>query len=70
MQYLVVGEPIEMGVLPPQQMVSLLEQMIIPSIEACVKLGAEKKILAGGAFSGGRGSIDEPTILGSVQAGR
>jgi hypothetical protein len=54
MQYLVVSEPNEMGVLPPQQMAQLLEQMILPSLEVAVKKEAERKILAGGVFSGGR----------------
>jgi muconolactone delta-isomerase len=54
MQYLVVSEPIEMGVLPPQQMAQLVEQMVLPSLEAAVKMEAEGKILAGGAFSGAR----------------
>ncbi len=38
MQYLPIGEPIEMGVLSPQQMAPLLEQVILPSIETCAKM--------------------------------
>ncbi len=69
MQYLAVGEPIEMGVLSPQQMVPLLEQMIIPSIEACVTLEAEKKILAGGVFSGSRGGVMIMEAASNEEAG-
>jgi muconolactone delta-isomerase len=54
MQYLVVSEPIEMGVLPPQQMAQLVEQKILPSLEVLIKKEAEGKILAGGAISGAR----------------
>jgi hypothetical protein len=69
MQYLAIGEPIEMGVLSPQQMAPLLEQMILPSIEACVKLEAEKKILAGGAFSGARGGAVIMEAASNEEAG-
>jgi len=39
----------------PQEMVQWLEQRIIPSEEAVIKLEAEGKILAGGDLSGRRG---------------
>jgi hypothetical protein len=69
MQYLAIGEPIEMGVLLPQQMAPLLEQMILPSIEACIKLEVEKKILAGGVFSGGRGGAVIMEAASNEEAG-
>ena len=56
MKYLVLMEL--MGSVPvssPQQMVQWLEQTIIPSEESVMKLEAEKKVLAGGDLSGGRG---------------
>ena len=56
MQYLVTMEMRE--ALSPtafQDMLSWLEQVIIPSEEAVIKLTAEKKILAGGDLSGRRG---------------
>lgn len=57
MKYFVRMESIEAGLLPPQQMAQLLEQRIIPSIEACAKLESEKKILAGGGISGARAGV-------------
>ena len=54
MLYLITMESLETGLLPPQQVAQLLEHQIIPGLEACVKLEAEKKILAGGAFTGMR----------------
>jgi len=39
----------------PQELVRWLEQMVIPSEEAVIKLEAEGKILAGGDLSGRRG---------------
>jgi len=39
----------------PQELVQWLEQMIVPSEEAVIKLEAEGKILAGGDLSGRRG---------------
>jgi muconolactone delta-isomerase len=56
MKYLVTMELI--GIPPaasPQEMVRWLEQTIIPSEEAMMKLEAERKILAGGDLSGRRG---------------
>jgi muconolactone delta-isomerase len=57
MKYLVKMESIETGLLPPQQLAQVIEQNIIPGIEGCIKLEGEKKILAGGGFSGGRGGV-------------
>ena len=56
MKYLVTMELI--GTPPAaslQEMVQFLEQMIIPSEEAMIKLEADGKILAGGDLSGRRG---------------
>jgi hypothetical protein len=50
-------------------MAPLLEQMIIPSIEACVKMEAERKILAGGAFSGSRGGAVIMEAASNEEAG-
>lgn len=57
MKYLVSMESIETGLLPPQQMAELMEQTIIPSIDAVVKLEEEKKILAGGGLVGKRAGV-------------
>ena len=57
MKYLVTMELIGSPPLAsPQELVQWLEQMVIPSEEAMVKLEAEGKILAGGDLSGRRGS--------------
>jgi len=56
MKYLVTMEL--MGSVPvasPQEMAQWLEQTIIPSEKAVMKLEAEKKVLAGGDLSGRRG---------------
>lgn len=50
--YLVKGEAVELGPIPPQQMIQLMEQVFIPSHEMIVKLEKEGKILAGGLFVG------------------
>lgn len=53
--YLVVGEYVEPGpLLPPQQLVQLVENVVIPSFEAMAKLEDQKKILAGGVAAGTR----------------
>jgi len=54
MKYLVSMESIETGLVPPQQMAELIEQQILPSIEAVVKLEEEEKVLAGGVPVGKR----------------
>ena len=56
MKYLVTMELI--GTVPvasPQELVQWMEQTVIPSEEAAMKLEAEGKILAGGDLSGRRG---------------
>ena len=58
MKYLVTMELI--GAPPaasPQQLVEHLEQRIIPTHEALMKLEEEKKIVAGGDISGRRGTV-------------
>ena len=57
MLYLVTMETIEPGLLPPQQTSQLVEQVIIPSLEALAKLETERKVLAGGAFAGARSAV-------------
>lgn len=54
-RYLVTGEYVDPGpLLPPQQLVQLLEQMVLPSFEALAKLEEQKKILGGGLVAGAR----------------
>lgn len=56
MKYLVMMELIGTPpVASPQDLVRWLEQMVIPSEEAVIKLESEGKILAGGDLSGRRG---------------
>ena len=56
MKYLVTMELIGTPpVVSPQEFVQFLEQIVIPSEEAVIKLEAEGKILAGGDLSGRRG---------------
>ena len=53
--YHVIGEYVDPGaLLPPQGLVPIAEQVILPSFEALAKLQDEKKILAGGIYSGDR----------------
>lgn len=56
MMYLVTLELIGGAPSSPQDMVQHLEQRIIPTHEALMKLQAEKVILAGGDMSGRRGA--------------
>ena len=57
MKYLVtmelIGSP---PMTSPPELVQWLEQMVIPSEEAMIKLEADRKILAGGDLTGRRGS--------------
>jgi hypothetical protein len=53
--YLVTGEYVDPGpLLPPQQVVQMLEQLVIPSFDALAKLEKDKKILGGGIIAGAR----------------
>lgn len=54
-RYLVTGEYVDPGpMLPPQQLVQLIEQTVLPSFEALAKLEEQKKILGGGIVAGAR----------------
>jgi muconolactone delta-isomerase len=56
MKYLVILELIGTPpVGPPEELVRFLEQVVIPSEEAAIRLMSEGKILAGGDLTGGRG---------------
>lgn len=57
MLYLVTMESLEMGMLPAQQQVQMIEHLVIPSVEAMTKLEAEKKVLAGGVIAGTRNGV-------------
>lgn len=53
--YLVTGKYVDPGpMLPPQQLVQQLEQLVLPSFEALAKLQEQKKILGGGIVAGAR----------------
>ena len=56
MQYLVMGSG-GPGPGSPEEAVQLLEGMVIPSFEYMVKLGSEKKLLAGGLPVGDRAFV-------------
>jgi len=53
--YLVTGEYVDPGpLLPPEQLVQMVEQMVLPSFEALAKLEEQKKVLGGGIVCGAR----------------
>lgn len=53
--YLVIGEYLDPGaLLPPQGAAQIVEQTVLPSLEALAKLQKQKKIVAGGIYSGDR----------------
>jgi muconolactone delta-isomerase len=55
MQYLVTGDYVEPGPLqPPEQLVDMIRQVILPSHDALTNLKAEGKLLAGGYSVGER----------------
>jgi hypothetical protein len=55
MQYLVTGEFIDPGpLLPPEQLVEMIRQAIVPSHDALTNLKSEGKLIAGG-YSVGEG---------------
>ena len=71
MRYLVIGEYVDPGpLLPPQQVVQLVEQLVIPSFEALAKLEDEKKILGGGVFVGARGGAFILDVASEDEANR
>src|SRR5579864_4546454 len=54
-RYLVTGEYVDPGpLLPPEQLVQMVEQMVLPSFEALAKLQDQKKVLGGGIVAGAR----------------
>jgi len=63
-------ETIELGLLAPQQMAQLVEQVVIPSMEAVAKLEAEKRILAGGTFAGTRSAVAIIEAASNEELGR
>ncbi len=54
MLYLVETDAAEISHLTPEQLTTLAEEAVIPSLEALTKLQSEKKILAGGCIAGQR----------------
>lgn len=58
MRYFVKAEYVELGAsLPLKEFVPMVENLVIPSFKAMVKLEAEKKILASGIVSGARAGM-------------
>jgi muconolactone delta-isomerase len=58
MQYLVTGEFVDPGpLLPPEQLVELIRQAVLPSHDALTNLKAEGKLLAGGYAVGERTGV-------------
>lgn len=58
MQYLVTVETVDAGpLLPPEGVVGLVRQAILPSMEALVRMESEGKILGGGVPVGERGAV-------------
>jgi hypothetical protein len=55
MRYLVDMRLTEYGRLDPREGLAFIENYILPSLELCTKLEAEKKIVAGGPISGSIG---------------
>lgn len=54
MKYLVIGETIEIGTLPPEQAAAMIENQIIPSLEMMTHLERNGKVVGGGVYSGGK----------------
>jgi hypothetical protein len=55
MQYLVTEELLDPGpLLPPDQLVGMMRQWVLPSMDALINLKSEGKIIAGG-FQSERG---------------
>ena len=55
MQYLVTGDYIDPGaLLPPDQLVNMLREVVVPSHDALTNLKSEGKLLAGGYSVGER----------------
>ncbi len=57
MQYLVTAEFVDPGpLLPPDQLVELIRQMLLPTHDALTNLKSEGKVIAGGYPVGERGA--------------
>jgi uncharacterized protein YciI len=57
MQYLITSEwidPMGNGAFAPRDFAEVIDQAVVPSLEALAKLTEQKKILAGGILSGER----------------
>ncbi len=58
MLYLVKGEYIDPGVLlPAEQLPGIVQNLVIPSMEAMAQLEKENKIRAGGIYAGARAGV-------------
>jgi muconolactone delta-isomerase len=58
MQYLVTEELIDPGpLLPPDQVVAMMRQAVLPSLDALINLKSEGKIIAGGVPVGERAIV-------------
>jgi Muconolactone delta-isomerase len=58
MQYLVTEELIDPGpLLPPDQLVGIMRQWVLPSLDALINLKSEGKIIAGGVPVGERALV-------------
>jgi muconolactone delta-isomerase len=58
MRYLVSGEFIDPGpLLPPKELVGIVENLVIPSLKAMADLEKKRKILAGGICAGRRAGV-------------
>jgi muconolactone delta-isomerase len=58
MQYLVTEELIDPGpLLPPDQLVGIMRQFVLPSMDALINLQSEGKIVAGGVRVGERALV-------------
>jgi hypothetical protein len=56
--YLVTGKYVEPGpLLPPEGVVQMVENAVLPSFEMLAKLADEKKVLAGGLVTGAREGV-------------
>ena len=58
MQYLVTEELIDLGpLLPPDQLVGIMRQWVLPSMDTLINLKSEGKIIAGGLRVGERALV-------------
>jgi hypothetical protein len=67
MQYLVTEELINPGpLLPPDQLVGIMRQWVLPSMDTLINLKSEGKIIAGGVPVGERALV----LIFEAQSGR